>query len=157
MNIGEVHITGVDVTAQLSMLLPYDIAINGQLNYTYQTAQDYSDPTDCLDEAGTYKGQIAYIPWHSGSTILNAAWRGIGLNYSFIYVGERYHNSSNIPANYEQPWYTHDLSASYAFNVGKVGLKATLEVNNLLNQQYEVIMNYPMPGRNYKLILKVDI
>lgn len=157
MNIGEVHITGVDVTAQLSMLLPYDIAINGQLNYTYQTAQDYSDPTDCLDEAGTYKGQISYIPWHSGSTILNAAWRGIGLNYSFIYVGERYHNSSNIPANYEQPWYTHDLSASYAFKVGKVGLKATLEVNNLLNQQYEVIMNYPMPGRNYKLILKVDI
>lgn len=157
MNIGKVHITGVDVTAQLSMTLPYDIVLNGQLNYTFQKAQDYTDPTDNADEAGTYKGQIAYIPWHSGSTILNASWKGVGLNYSFIYVGERYHNSSNIPANYEQPWYTHDLSASYAFNVGKVGLKATLEVNNLLNQQYEVIMNYPMPGRNFKLILKIDI
>ena len=157
MNIGKVHIIGVDVTAQLATELPYDIRINGQLNYTFQKAQDYTDPTDCLDEAGTYKGQIAYIPWHSGSAILNGEWKNLNLNYSFIYVGERYHNSSNIPANYEQPWYTHDISASYRFKLGKVALKATLEINNLFNQQYEVIMNYPMPGRNFKIILKVDI
>lgn len=157
MNIGKVHIIGVDVTAQLSAELPGDIRLDGQLNYTFQKAQDYTDPTDCLDEAGTYKGQIAYIPWHSGSAILNGSWRDLNLNYSFIYVGERYHNSSNIPANYEQPWYTHDVSASYNFRFGKVNLKATLEVNNLLNQQYEVIMNYPMPGRNFKVILKMDI
>lgn len=157
MNIGKVHITGVDVTAQLAMEFPHGIQVNGQLNYTYQTAQDYTDPTDNADEAGTYKGQIAYIPWHSGSAILGGAWKGVGINYSFIYVGERYHNSSNIPANYEQPWYTHDLSANYTFRLGKVALKATLEVNNLFNQQYEVIMNYPMPGRNFKVILKMDI
>lgn len=157
MNIGKVHITGVDFTAQLSMNLPYGIMLNGQLNYTYQKAQDYTDPTDNVDAAGTYKGQIAYIPWHSGSAIVSGKWRGIDLNYSFIYVGERYHNSSNIPANHEQPWYTHDISASYNFRLSNCRLKATLEVNNLLNQQYEVIMNYPMPGRNFKIILRMDI
>ena len=31
-----------------------------------------------------------------------------------------------------------------------------VEVNNLFNQQYEVIRNYPMPGRNYKLTLSVE-
>ena len=127
------------------------------MNYTYQRAQDYSDPTDCRDEAGTYKGQIAYIPWHSGSATLGGRWRGAELNYSFIYVGERYHNSSNILANYEQPWYTHDLSASYNFRWCRVDMRLTAEVNNLLNQQYDVIRNYPMPGRNYKLILKIDL
>lgn len=157
MNIGKVHILGVDVTAKLQVDLPCDIRLDGQLSYTYQKAQDYTDPTDCLDEAGTYKGQIAYIPWHSGSAILNGTWKDANLSYSFIYVGERYHNSSNIPANYEQPWYTHDISASYRFRLGKVALKATLEVNNLFNQQYEVIMNYPMPGRNFKVIFKMDI
>jgi len=35
-------------------------------------------------------------------------------------------------------------------------MKVTAEVNNLLNQQYDVVLNYPMPGRNYKLILKFD-
>ena len=133
------------------------MALLGGLNYTYQRAQDYSDPTDCRDEAGTYKGQIAYIPWHSGSATLGGRWRGAELNYSFIYVDERYHNSSNILANYEQPWYTHDLSASYNFRWCRVDIRLTAEVNNLLNQQYDVIRNYPMPGRNYKLILKIDL
>ncbi len=157
MNIGKVRIKGVDFTSKLTMSLPYDIKLEGGLSYTYQRAQDYTDPNDCLDEAGTYKGQIAYIPRHSGSTILQAAWRECELNYSFIYVGERYHNSSNIRANYEQPWYTHDLSVGYRFRLGAVAVRATAEVNNLFNQQYEVICNYPMPGRNFKLILKFDI
>ena len=157
MNIGRVKVRGVDVSTRIGLALPHGVALLGGLNYTYQRAQDYSDPTDCRDEAGTYKGQIAYIPWHSGSATLGGRWRGAELNYSFIYVGERYHNSSNILANYEQPWYTHDLSASYNFRWCRVDMRLTAEVNNLLNQQYDVIRNYPMPGRNYKLILKIDL
>ena len=118
---------------------------------------DYSDPHDNIGPEGTYKGQVAYIPRHSGSATLQGAWRGLQLNYSFIYVGERYHNSSNIPVNYEQPWYTSDLALSYRFLVGKSAFKASVEVNNLFNQQYEVILNYPMPGRNFKVILQWDI
>ena len=157
MNIGKVKIRGVDATARTEFALPYGIGLNTQLNYTYQRAQDYTDPTDNADEAGTYKGQIAYIPRHSGSVIVGGEWQRLKLNYSFIYVGERYHNSSNIAANYEQPWYTHDISGSYEMKLGTTLVKATLEVNNLLNQQYEVICNYPMPGRNFKVILSFEI
>lgn len=157
MNIGKVKIRGIDVNARVDFELPYDIKIDANLNYTYQTAQDYSDPTDNEPGAGTYKGQISYIPWHSGSAVVHGAWRNAELNYSFIYVGERYHNSSNIRANYEQPWYTHDLSASYCLLWNKVKITATMEINNLLNQYYDVIVNYPMPGRNYKFILKFEL
>ena len=157
MNIGKVKIRGIDATARAEFALPYGIGLNTQLNYTYQRAQDYTDPTDNADEAGTYKGQIAYIPRHSGSVIVGGEWRRLKLNYSFIYVGERYHNSSNIAANYEQPWYTHDISGSYEMKLGPTLVKATIEVNNLLNQQYEVICNYPMPGRNFKVILSFEI
>ena len=82
---------------------------------------------------------------------------GDELNYSFIYVGERWHNSSNIPANYEQPWYTHDATISYTLPLRKLSMRFQLEVNNLLNQQYEVILNYPMPGRNWRLGVTLDI
>ncbi|MCF0205182.1 MAG: TonB-dependent receptor, partial [Muribaculaceae bacterium] len=85
-----------------------------------------------------------------------AQWQRAELNYSFIYVGERYHTSSNIPANYEQPWYTHDISASYTLPIKNTSIKLTAEVNNLFNQQYEVILNYPMPGRNFKFIAKFN-
>ena len=32
-----------------------------------------------------------------------------------------------------------------------LGLLATAEVNDLLDEQYEHIPRYPMPGRNYRL------
>ena len=32
-----------------------------------------------------------------------------------------------------------------------------LDVNNVLDQDYEVIVNYPMPGRNYAVTLSVEI
>ena len=156
MNIGKVRIRGLDASARLALRLPAGVTVDGTLNYTYQRAQDYSNPEDYF-YGGSYKGQIAYVPWHSGSAIVNAAWRRLAMNYSFIYVGERYHTSANIPVNHEQPWYTHDLSASYSFALGRVTCKVSAEVNNLFNQQYDVILNFPMPGRNYKLTLKFDI
>lgn len=158
MNIGKVHIEGVDMAATLHATPFPEVHAALRVNYTFQRARDFSDPADCADAAGTYKGQIAYIPRHSGSVAFNARWRTAELNYSFIYVGERYHTSSNIPANYEQPWYTHDLSAAYRFRLRHgMSLRLTLEVNNLFDQQYEVISNYPMPGRNYKFIVNFDI
>ena len=154
MNIGKVKIHGLDLSAQ-TLWQPHRYwTLNLTLNYTYQRAQDYSDPTDNAPVAGTWGRQIAYIPWHSGSVIGNLTYRSWGLNYSFIYVGERYHNSSNIPANHEEPWYTHDVSLTKDFRLGRQLASVALECNNVLNQQYDVILNYPMPGRNWKCVLK---
>jgi outer membrane cobalamin receptor len=157
MNIGKVRIWGTDISAQTVFTLPADITLNLRLVYTYQRAMDYSDPTDNDKPAGTYRGQIAYIPFHSGSVAASLFWHDFNVNYSFIYTGERYHTSSNILANYEQPWYTHDVSFSYRLPLKRVAMKALLEINNLFNQQYEVILNYPMPGRNFRVSLQLDI
>lgn len=157
MNIGKVRIWGVDAAAAAEMMIAGQLSLRARLSYTYQRSLDYSDPNDNKDAAGTYKKQIAYIPRHSGSVSGSATWKRFGLNYSFIYVGERYQNSSNIPENYVQPWYTHDMSVSYTQPLGKTSLRATVEINNIFNQQYEVIQNYPMPGTNFKVILQFDI
>ena len=156
MNVGIVKIRGIDASARTTLRLPADVILDINLSYTYQKAQDYTNPDDNGD-GGTYKGQLAYSPWHSGSVVGHLGWHDLDVNYSFIYVGERYHTSANTRENHEQPWYTHDLSAGYLFHLGKTSLKVSGEVNNLFNQYYDVILNYPMPGRNYKLILKFDI
>ncbi|MDR1679580.1 MAG: TonB-dependent receptor plug domain-containing protein [Prevotellaceae bacterium] len=155
-NVGYVEIRGIDVATQIGWKLPAGIQIHTSLNYTYQKAQDFT-PVKTPANKIAYGGQIAYIPWHSGSAIVNTKWLGWDLNYSFIYVGERYHNSANIPANHEQPWYTHDLTLGKSFKIQNSKFKISAEINNLLNQAYEVIDCYPMPGRNYKLILKVEL
>lgn len=157
MNIGKVKIRGIDATARVALRPLRDITAEVNLTYTYQRAEDVTNPAD-TGRGGTYKGQIAYIPRHAGSVTVHADWRNrLDVNYSFIYTGERYHNSANIPVNYEQPWYTSDISAGYRFTTRAVRWSVNVEVNNLLNQQYDVIHNYPMPGRNYKLTLKLNI
>jgi outer membrane cobalamin receptor len=157
MNLGYVEIRGIDVSSQIALRLPYKIILNTSINYTFQKAQDFTNPSDNDPESGSYGSQIAYIPWHNGSAVVNLMWKTWDLNYSFIYVGERYHNSSNIPANYEQPWHTHDLTLGKTVRLKKINGKFSAEVNNLLNQYYDVVLNYPMPGRNYKLTLKIEL
>ncbi|MDQ0110294.1 outer membrane cobalamin receptor [Chitinophaga terrae (ex Kim and Jung 2007)] len=157
MNIGDVEIRGIDVVADLAFTLPAEVLLNVRAAYTYQAAQDYTKRKNPELQKITYGGQIPYIPWHSGSVISSIQYRSWRLNYSFIYVGERYQNSANIPENYEQPWYTSDLSASRNIRFKRYQFRIAGEVNNLLDQDYEVVLNYPMPKRNYKIILSVEL
>lgn len=145
MNLGYVEILGVDAAAQGYFRFgPVDVS--PRVNYTFQRARDLTDPT-----SEWYDGQVAYIPLHSCSVTLGAAYSSWSFNYSFIYTGERYESSANIPENYAQPWYTHDISLTKSFLFKGWELQATALVNNILNQQYEVVKCYPMPGTNFMI------
>jgi vitamin B12 transporter len=150
INLGYVEIRGLDLAARTSWQLWTNTTVNARLSYTWQKAQDFTDRTSPY-----YGGQIPYTPWHSGSLIVNPSWKSWSLNYSFIYTGKRYTAIANIPENYFKPWYTHDLSLSKELILYKNQCRLTAEVNNLLNQQYEVVQSYPMPGTNVKFIINV--
>ncbi len=137
--------------------MPGGIRLNLKLSYTYQKAQDFTHRSSEILEKLTYGGQIPYIPWHSGSVISNFSYKTWQLNYSFIYVGERYHSSANIREDYEQPWYTHDMAMIKNFRLKKCDIRIAAEINNLFSQDYEVVLNYPMPRRNYKLAFTIEI
>lgn len=152
LNLGEVDIRGIDAQTMAIFRLPYKIELTTKLQYTYQEAIDITNPAD-----NYYRDQIPYIPWHSGSAIAMLSWKGWNLNYSFIYVGHRYNQQENIRYNYTQPWYTSDVSLIKTFKIKKTHLKASVEVNNLLSQDYDVILNYPMPKRNYRFGISVEL
>lgn len=152
LNLGHVEIRGVDVMLEAMMAPWRELTVTTKLQYTYQRAQDFTDPADSF-----YGDQIPYIPWHSGSAILGLGFRGISLNYSFIYVGERYSQSENIVYNHMLPWYTSDVSLAYDLEWRGAEFRFLAEVNNLLGQDYDVIVNYPMPGRNYRFTVRVEI
>ena len=149
INLGHVEIRGLDAAIRGEWGFG-KVELSTLFNYTYQKAQDFTDPT-----SEWYGGQIPYIPWHGGSIILNGSYQTWSCNYSFIYTGERYEAVANIPENYAQPWYTHDFSLSKTFQWGKTGIRVTTEINNIFNQQYEVVQCYPMPGTSFKIKLNV--
>lgn len=152
LNLGKVHITGVDATMGLTLQPVREFFLTTKLQYTYQKAIDVTNPADTY-----YRDQIPYIPWHSGSVIAQASWHDWAVNYSWIYTGERYNQQENIVYNHTQPWYTSDISLSKTFRWSKYVAKAQLEVNNLLSQDYDVILNYPMPKRNYRITLSIEL
>ena len=152
LNLGKVHIKGIDVEAEADFQIGKDLVATARAQYTYQDARDVTDPNDSY-----YNDQIPYIPWHSGSAIVGLTYKNWDFNYSFIYAGERYDEQENILYNHMEPWYTSDLSIRCKFMMHHTKFIAQAEVNNLLDQDYEVIVNYPMPGRNYSLSLTVEI
>lgn len=97
INLGHVEIRGLDAAIRGEWGFG-KVELSTLFNYTYQKAQDFTDPT-----SEWYGGQIPYIPWHGGSIILNGSYQTWSCNYSFIYTGERYEAVANIPENYAQP------------------------------------------------------
>ncbi len=151
-NIGLVDIRGVELNAKTAFEVFPNLILNAGLSYTYQKAIDITSK-----EEESYRDQIPYIPKHSGSFLGKIDYKNWHANYSFIYTGARYNQKANIIYNYMEPWYTHDAAIGYDFKFRKQKLGINAEVNNLLNQYYDVIPNFPMPGRNYRLTLNFTI
>ncbi|MFH6942659.1 TonB-dependent receptor [Flavobacterium sp. FlaQc-50] len=154
-NIGQVKGKGIE--SVLNMGTHFNkLNLVANLTYTYSESRDYTKFAGL--EISSYGDQIPYTPWHSGSGILNANYESWNFNYSYIYVGKRFNgNVNNIKVNEVQPWYTHDFSVQKAFAVKNYKIKGTVEVNNAFNQHYEVIYNYPMPGRTFKFIISIAL
>jgi len=143
LNLGKVEIDGLDLNLGYEYRIQ-DLTLNGNIQYTLQRAIDVTCGSDPY-----YRDQIPYTPRHSGSTTLSVAYADWSVNYHFTYVGERWSQQENIRYNHLQPWYTSDVNLQYQWR----NYRWTAEVLNLLDQQYDVIANYPMPGRNYRLSL----
>lgn len=154
-NIGKVRGKGLETVLGVGMNVG-EVSFLTNFTYTYSESTNYTKIFGL--EMSSYGDQIPYTPWHSGSIICDASYKSWNLNYSFIYVGKRYNGGeNNIKANELQPWYAHDVSLQKQFKINRTRVVGTVEVNNALNQFYEVVYNYPMPGRTFRFIISVEI
>ena len=147
-NLGKVSVVGGDISAEFVSRFRGGEA-GAVARYTLQRSRDRSDP-----EALTWNGQIPYIPLHSGSVNLFGSLSGWRTDITLFATGERFTTSANLPAYRLAPWTTLDAALSKAFRAGGGLLTLRLCLNNLLDEQYEIVDNYPMPGFN--ALLKAD-
>ncbi len=152
MNLGLVKIKGLDTNIRAAFDIG-EVEFSPMLTYTFMKAQDYTSSDDSY-----YKHQIPYAPKHSGSFVMGAKYKTWNFNYSFIYVGERWDiNQDNIKYNRMNPWFTNDLGLHKTFKLNNLSFKTSFELNNIMNQQYDIVLNYPMPGRQFKIILSANL
>ena len=131
-NLGGVRIFGDewDLTASWTS---GKTTLGATARYTFQWAKD--------TETG---GQIPYIPLHSANFRLFWNQGNWSIDIQGFLTGERFTSSTNRSDFRIAPWTTWDASLAYSFP--PKGLFLRLQLNNLLNANYEVIRQYPMPG-----------
>lgn len=150
-NLGEVDIRGIESTFRSQLQASSEVMLQIGLNYTYQKA------IDITPGAANLNHQIPYTPVHSGSLTLGTDYKDLSLNYSYVYCGERYSQKTNIPVNYIQPWYTHDVSFIQTVKISDHKYKLSGELNNIFNQYRDIVLNFPMPGRSFRFTLSTNI
>ena len=145
-NYGKTHIWGADITLSMGIPLGELFKVYFSGSYTWQKAVDLTDPN-----AKNYKDQLPYTPEHNGngSVILETPW--VKLGYSLIGVGKRYYFSQNIPENEIDGYVEQTLTLSRQFSFKACRLRLQADFINFMNEQYEVIKYYPMPGRSWKI------
>ena len=126
------------------------IVLNARAAYSYQYAIDVTDP-----ESKSWKNQIAYTPRHSGNFLLSMETPLGRVSYTLVAVGERFSLDQNKASNRLAPYWDHGISLGRDWNLRSCRLSISAEALNLTDNNYEIIRCYPMPGRWFRLTVKI--
>jgi len=101
------------------------------------------------------KFQMIYTPVHSIKHMAKLNFRSIAMTIFQTWTSSVYTSSDN--AYFLKPYYLLDISFDRNFKWGHWSSRWFFSVNNLLNNNYQTIENYPMPGINVQIGFKTDI
>lgn len=151
INLGKVMINGVDVTGESAMEFSENTHLLLAATYTFQHATDVTN-----SNAVNYNHQIAYTPRHSGSAraVMEMPW--FNAAYAVIWSGMRYSGNYNSEEFKLNGYADHSLSFSKKFETRFGDWDFIFETLNLLNKNYQVVRNYPMPGRSYRATISLN-
>ena len=145
MNMGEVSIGGLDVNASAEIPVYREISFLLQAAYTWQQAIDITDKS-----ARNYRDQIPYTPRHAGNISLSVENPWLDVSYNLAAIGDRYSLPQNISDNLINGYIEQSISVNREFHLRYCKFRLQAEIVNLGNVNYDVIKNYPMPGRSYR-------
>jgi len=150
LNYGKVSIDGLDLTAETTFQPWKKIGIVVGGNYTYQRALNVTNPTD-----RDYLNQIPYTPRVSGSGKMAVETPWINVSYSLLWSGHRYAVNQNYAENRLPAYADHSISVNRSFKTKNQLIYANVEVLNLLNDNYQIIRYFPMPGRSIRATVSI--
>lgn len=150
-NVGKVRMAGADLAAELNWRTNEWLNLGTRLNYSYLYAVDVTD-----SQSKSYLNQIAYTPRHCGAARLSAETKWVTLCWNLVAVGERYTLGQNTESSRIGGYLDTSVSVSRTFVTKICNISLSAQALNLADKNYEVIKNYPMPGRNYRAGIKFE-
>lgn len=143
MNYGETYCRGLNATAS-GRFNTGDWTFSLLTSITWQRDLNRTDP----ENPDTYNKPICYSPTFSCGITGIIGWKWLSLTVSDLHVSERMWSYAD-PEDILKPYDNVDLRLTANW----WRLSASLEINDLLDEQYEHVPRYPMPGRQYRFTL----
>ena len=155
-NVKQVHAYGIETKAGgfYQFNKDWQLHLNGSFSWT--PSINNGDPTDWADEA--IGKQLVYVPLLSSSVNGSLAFRSWKLTYKWCYYSERFTTSDNdIKSKIGRvlPYFMNDIVLEKRFVTAPAEISLKLAVNNIFNEEYESVLNRPMPGRNFEFFLEL--
>ncbi|MCM1449411.1 MAG: TonB-dependent receptor [Clostridiales bacterium] len=146
MNYGKTYCRGLNANLN-GHYTPGEWTFSLTTSLTWQRDLNRTNP-----DSESYDRPICYSPTLSTGVTTTAGWRMLSLTVSHIHVGERTWSYAD-PEDVLKPYNNVDLKITAVWQ----GITASLEVNDLFDEQYEHVPRYPMPGRNFTFSLTFSL
>ena len=149
-NISEVLARGAEVGLNFWVeVWKGKISLDNNYSYCKSTSEKAKSPQDA-----SVGKQLMYIPVHSLNSTLTLKRNEFYLSYNFIFVSKRYTGSDN--ETYMPAYSLSNIIFGKNIHLFKFIVSLQLQINNLLDLDYQSIVERPMPGRNFALTLKFN-
>ena len=151
MNFGSVVISGVDVALESAFVLSPKVKLLAGSSFTFQNSRNRSNP-----DSPAYNHQLPYTPRFSGSgrAVVETSW--LTAAYTVLWSGTRYTSAQNMPENRLSGYADHGVSLSKSVGVKHNKVDLSVEALNLSNKNYEIVRNFPMPGRSFRGTISIN-
>jgi len=98
-------------------------------------------------------GQVAYRPKPTGNVSIAVTKVGARVEASTRYIGSR-RSVIGSELNSLEPYSLTDLRVSRTFAARALRIDASLGVENLLDRDASMLVDYPFPGRSWSVALR---
>lgn len=122
------------------------------VSYTYQRSMDKSD-----SKSSTWNHQLPYTPRHSASAVTWIETPYVNASINLLYSGEYFCNGYNGLEYHMLPYYELGCSLWQTFSIRSFDISLKAECINLTDSRYELVRNYPMPGRQVRLTATIEL
>lgn len=156
MNVQQVHSYGVEARGFAVVTLGCDTRLSANGSFAWTPSINQGSADDWAPEAVGH--QLVYVPEISASASAALSHKEWTLRYKWCHYSERFTTSDNDVATRVGrvlPYYMSDVMIERKIDARCAALAVKLAVNNIFNEEYESVLNRPMPRCNFELFLEI--
>ncbi|NHZ84388.1 MAG: TonB-dependent receptor [Planctomycetia bacterium] len=148
LNVDKSRNSGIENSLKIAIIKDY---LDLSANYMYLNTRNLSE------SPATYNKILVYRPKHTVNVSATLTLKSIQLNYQYSYNSRRFTDASNTWGNSLASYSVSDITVNCNIKMMKTKMDYSFQIKNIFNNEYRVIKNMPVPGREYRLSMKVSI